>query len=236
MSATKPLISLRDVGAFYWRRQSYLRSEKFWALQNVSFDLYQGESLGVIGRNGAGKSTLLKLLTGIIKPDKGELINNGAQATLLSLQLGFVPYLTGRENAVLSGMLLGLHKAEVEAKMDDIAQFSELGKFFDDPIKTYSSGMVARLGFSVAFQLDPDILLIDEILGVGDAEFRKKSSEVMHKKIRSNKTIVLVSHQPAVIRELCDRVVWIENGVTQMDGLPSEVLSAYQKSLSNKHH
>ena len=236
MSATEPLISLCDVGAFFWRRQSYLRSEKFWALQNVTFDLYQGESLGVIGRNGAGKSTLLKLLTGIIKPDKGKLINNGAQAALLSLQLGFVPYLTGRENAVLSGMLLGLHKAEVEAKMDNIIQFSELGGFFDDPIKTYSSGMLARLGFSVAFQLDPDILLIDEILGVGDAEFHKKSTEVMHEKIRSNKTIVLVSHQSGVISELCDRVVWIENGVTQLDGSPSKVLSAYQTFLDSAHH
>ena len=236
MSVAEPLISLRDVGAFYWRRRSYLRSEKFWALQNVTFDLYQGEALGVIGRNGAGKSTLLKLLTGIIKPDKGDLINNGAQAALLSLQLGFVPYLTGRENAVLSGMLLGLHKAEVEAKMNDIVRFSELGKFFDDPIKTYSSGMVARLGFSVAFQLDPDILLIDEVLGVGDADFRRKSSEVMREKIRSNKTIVMVSHQSGVIRELCDRVVWIENGVTQLDGSPSEVLSAYQKYLNSAHH
>ena len=231
----EPIISLRDVGAFYWRRRSYLHTDKFWALQNVSFDLYHGESLGIIGRNGAGKSTLLKLLTGIIKPDKGMLINNGVQAVLLSLGVGFVPYLSGRENAILSGMLLGLHKDEIKDKMDDIRQFSELGKFFEEPIMTYSSGMVARLGFSVAFQLNPDILLIDETLGVGDAEFYKKSSEVISEKIKSDKTIVLVSHNANVIQHLCDRVVWIEEGTTQLQGSPMEVLAAYNRYLSDSH-
>ena len=227
-------LTLRNVGAFYWRRTGYLRKERFWALENVSFDLHHGESLGVIGRNGAGKSTLLQLLAGILRPDHGTLVNHGVQATLLSLQIGFVPYLSGRQNAILSGMLLGLSKQEVEQKMTDIRAFSELGDFFDQPINAYSSGMKARLGFSVAFQLNPDVLLIDEVLGVGDADFKAKSSQVMREKIRSDKTIVLVSHSPGTIRQLCDRTVWIDNGVTQAEGDTAEVLDHYEQFLKCK--
>lgn len=228
------LLSLRNVGAYYWRRKNYFRRERLWALKNISFDLHQGESLGIIGRNGAGKSTLLQLLAGIIKPDQGTLINHGAQAALLSLQIGFAPHLTGRENAILSGMMLGIQKAEIEAKIDKIIQFSGLGDFFDDPINFYSTGMKARLGFSVAFQLDPDILLIDEILGVGDAEFREKSSTQMREKIRSNKTIILVSHSARTVEQLCDRAVWIENGTTMEEGDTATVLQSYEKFLK-KH-
>ena len=228
-------LSLRNVGTFYWRQAGYLRKERFWALKDVSFDLYHGESLGVIGRNGAGKSTLLQVLAGILRPDQGELINHGVQTALLSLQIGFVPYLTGRQNALLSGMLIGLHRKEVIEKMRDIQSFSELGDFFDQPISTYSSGMKARLGFSVAFQLDPDVLLIDEVLGVGDSDFRHKSSAVMHDKIRSDKTIVLVSHSAQTIRQLCDRAVWIEEGVTRAYGDTPEVLHLYEKQLSIKN-
>lgn len=229
----EPVLSLRNVGAYYWRRKSYFKRDRFWALNNVSFDLYYGESLGVIGRNGAGKSTLLQLLAGIIQPDRGSLNNNGYQAALLSLQTGFVPYLTGRENAILSGMLLGMHRDKIEAKMSAIIEFSELEDFFDDPISSYSSGMKARLGFSVAFQLEPDILLIDEVLGVGDAEFREKSSSIMRQKIRSNMTIVLVSHSPGTIRQLCDRAVWIENGQTQLEGDTDSVIEKYQEFLKS---
>lgn len=232
---SKPsILSLQHVGAFYWRQAGYLRKEQFWALKDISFELYHGDSLGVIGRNGAGKSTLLRILAGILHPDRGVLINHGVQMALLSLQIGFVPYLTGRQNAVLSGMLLGLHKKEVIKKLDDIQAFSELGEFFDQPISTYSSGMSARLGFSVAFQLDPDVLLIDEVLGVGDSDFRRKSSAVMHEKIRSEKTIVLVSHSAETIRRLCNRAVWIEEGQTRAHGDTSEVLSAYEEYLSAK--
>lgn len=232
-----PALTLKNVGAFYWRQAGYLRKERFWALRDVSFDLYHGESLGVIGRNGAGKSTLLQLLAGILRPDQGSLINHhGVRATLLSLQVGFVPYLSGRQNAILSGMLLGLLRSEVEKKMDEIQNFSELGEFFDQPINTYSSGMKARLGFSVAFQLDPDILLLDEVLGVGDAEFKAKSSQIMREKIRSEKTIVLVSHSPGTIRQLCDRVVWIDNGVTQAEGDTVTVLERYEQFLKNKKY
>ena len=151
-----------------YRRQRGIFGEKFWALKDVSFELYQGETLGILGRNGAGKSTLMRLMSGIIKPDQGELINHhNSTASLLSLQLGFMGYLSGRENAILSGMLMGLTRREIEAKMDAIIDFSELGEFIDQPISTYSSGMSARLGFSVAFQTDPDILLVDEVMGVG---------------------------------------------------------------------
>lgn len=235
MSLKSLALSLQNVGTFYWRQAGYLRKERFWALKDITFDLYHGESLGVIGRNGAGKSTLLQVLAGILRPDRGKLINHGTRAALLSLQIGFVPYLTGRQNALLSGMLLGLTKQEVIKRMADIQAFSELGDFFDQPISTYSSGMSARLGFSVAFQLDPDVLLIDEVLGVGDADFRRKSSAVMHEKIRSNKTIVLVSHSAETIQRLCDRAVWIEEGQTRAYGTTSEVLSTYEEYLSTKH-
>jgi lipopolysaccharide transport system ATP-binding protein len=226
------LLSLRNVGAFYWLKKSYLKRERFWALKDVSFDLYQGESLGIIGRNGAGKSTLLRLLAGIIKPDQGCFFNvNGCSIALLSLQIGFVDYLTGHENAVLSGLLLGMRKADIESKINRIKEFSELGDFFEKSISTYSSGMKARLGFSVAFQLDPDVLLVDEVLGVGDAEFREKSQRVMREKISSNKTIVMVSHSGPTIRQLCDRAVWIENGITQMEGAVHDTLEAYNKNF-----
>ena len=226
----QPILSLRNVGAYYWRRRSYFRQARHWALQDVSFDLYQGESLGIVGRNGAGKSTLLQLLAGIIMPDRGRILSHGANAALLSLQVGFVPYLTGRENAILSGMLLGMHRYEVEENMSEIISFADLGAFLDEPIRSYSAGMKARLGFSVAFQLDPDILLIDEVLGVGDAEFRKKSSEKLKEKIRSDRTIVIVSHNPDTIRNLCDRAVWIDNGTTRDEGDPAAVIRAYNNA------
>lgn len=223
-------LSLKNVGVSYKRKKLFCR-DPFWALQDISFELYPGETLGVIGRNGAGKSTLLRLIAGIIKPDKGLFTNYGYSISLLSLQLGFIPYLSGRENAVLSGMLMGLRKREIIAKMQEIIDFSELGEFIDQPISTYSSGMRARLGFSVAFQVEPDILLIDEVLGVGDAEFSKKSAETLRKKIKENKTTVFVSHNPMIMRQLCQRAVWIEGGVSRMEGETSAVLEAYQEAL-----
>ena len=227
-------LSLENTGVYYWRYESYLRRTKFWAIENVSFHLYQGESLGIIGRNGAGKSTLLQLLAGVLKPDRGVLVNHGVTLTLLSLQLGFIPYLTGRQNAYLSGMYLGFSKAFVDSCIEKIKDFSELGDFFEQAINTYSAGMRARLGFSIAFQVNPDVLLVDEVLGVGDAEFRQKSSAVMKERIRSDKTIVLVSHNSETIRQLCSRVVWIENGRTVDEGEPNAVLSDYDKHIKNK--
>jgi len=225
-----PVFSLRHVGVFYKRNRGVF-GEPFWAIKDVSFDLYQGETLGIIGRNGVGKSTLLRLMAGIIKPSIGEFVNHGYQASLLALHLGFIYYLTGRENALLSGMFMGLRKKEVHAKMEAIIEFAELGDFIDQPLATYSSGMVARLAFSVAFQADPDILLIDEVLGVGDAEFSQKSATAMQEKISSNKTIVLVSHNAAVIQQLCNRVVWIEDGVSKSEGETATVLTEYQQFL-----
>ncbi len=228
-----PMVSLRNVGVCYKRKARIFRrsGEELWALKDVSLDLYQGEVLGVIGRNGAGKTTLMKLISGIIRPDRGTLTHNGSSASLLSLQVGFIPYLTGRENAILSGMLLGLKRSDVNEMMSEIISFSELGEFIDEPINTYSAGMKARLGFSVAFQIDPDILLIDEVLGVGDADFKVKSSAVLHDKIRSEKAVVLVTHSAAMLRQLCDKSVWIENGVTQAEGDTESVLEAYERFL-----
>lgn len=226
-----PIISLRHVGISFWRRAGYLRRKRFWALSDVSFDLYHGETLGIIGRNGAGKSTLLRTLAGIIAPDKGSLLNHGYRASLLSLQLGFIPHLSGRQNAILSAMLLGVPKRIIKARMDEIIRFAELDKFIDQPVTTYSAGMKARLGFATAFQADPDILLVDEVLGVGDSAFQAKSSNAMREKIRSNKTVVLVSHNLQTLRNLCDRAVWIEQGITRAEGDVTTVLQAYNAYL-----
>ena len=229
----KVVLSLRNVGYSYKRQGRGNAGKDFWALKDVSFDLRHGEALGVIGRNGAGKSTLLRLMAGITKPDKGALINNGFTASLLSLQVGFVPYLTGRKNAILSGLLLGLKYHEIEERMLSIIEFSELGDFIDQPIDSYSSGMKARLGFSVAFHADPDVLLIDEVLGVGDVEFQRKSTEVMKAKIKSNKTVVMVTHSAGIIKELCDRAVWIHDGETRAEGKAEDVIKEYEEFLKS---
>ncbi len=223
----KPLLSLQNIGVSYRRRAGMFRWNKYWALKDVSFDLYHGETLGVIGRNGAGKSTLLRILADIISPDRGRIDRNGASVSLLSLRVGFIPHLSGRENAMLSGMLMGLRRSEVESMMGAIIEFSELGPFIDEPVRTYSAGMNARLGFSIAVQADPDVLLIDEVLGVGDVEFRRKSSEALRDKIKSNKTVVLVSHTPQTVKELCDRAVWIDAGVSRAEGDIDTVLGQY---------
>lgn len=230
MIDNQPLLELENVGVCY-RRKRGVFGEAFWALKDVSFKLYHGETLGVIGRNGVGKSTLLRLMAGIIKANRGKFTNNGYHVSLLSMQLGFTGYLTGRENILLSGMLMGLRRHEIYEKMDAIIEFSELGEFIERPIATYSSGMVARLGFSIALQAEPDILLIDEILGVGDEEFSQKSMKAMRERIRSNKTIVFVSHNAVLVQQLCDRVVWIEEGVTRAEGDTTAVLNDYHHFL-----
>jgi len=227
-------LQLRNVGVSYPLGRALFNKNKYWALKDVSFDLYHGETLGVLGRNGAGKSTLLRLLTGITAPDVGTITSDGSQVSLLSLGVGFINHLTGRENAILSGILLGMRRQRVEEKMQEIIDFSELHDFIDEPLRTYSSGMRARLAFSVAFQADPSILLVDEVLGVGDMEFNIKSTAVMKERISSNRTVVIVSHQMETMRELCDRVVWIEQGKTLMEGDATEVLDKYQDKYG--HH
>jgi len=227
-------ISVEGIAVAYQRRAGFFRKEKYWALKDVSFDVYHGETLGVIGRNGVGKSTLLRLLGGLISPDKGRVINHGVSATLLSLQVGFVQYLTGRENAILSGMMLGLSKDEILAQMDNIRFYADIGEYFDQPVHGYSTGMRARLGFSVAIYADPDVVLLDEVLGVGDALFREKSLNTIKELVQSEKSVILVSHQPAMHRQMCDRLVWIEGGVVQDAGEVKTVLETYLKYHEEK--
>ena len=232
MSAS-PVLELRNVGLAY--REGRLRlfdRRRFWVLRDVSFRLFEGETLGVVGRNGAGKSTLLRLLAGIYEQDRGVIVRNGGRASLLSLDAGFAEQLTGRENAILSGILLGLRRREVESRLDEILAFSELGAFFDEPLHTYSSGMRLRLGFSVAFQVRPEILLVDEVLGVGDESFRLKSSAALRQRMDENGTVILVSHSTETVRELCDRAVWISEGATRAEGEVERVLDAY---LEDEH-
>jgi len=234
MNTGEPLLRVRDVALRYIVRGRIFtrgRSDR-WALRGVSFDVHPGETLGVVGRNGAGKTTLLRLLAGILGPDRGSVARApGVRASLLSLQVGFLPQLTGRENATLSGMLLGLRRAEVAVRLDAIVGFSELEGVIDDPISTWSDGMRARLGFAVAYHADPDLLLLDEALGTGDAAFHEKSAAAMRERIRSDRTCVLVSHDAATIAELCDRCLWIEHGQVAAAGSPAEVLAAYDRAL-----
>jgi lipopolysaccharide transport system ATP-binding protein len=225
------IIELRNVGVCYMQRSRFMRHSRFWALHDVSFDIRHGETLGIIGNNGAGKSTLLRLLAGILAPDSGEVLSGTDRISLLTLQAGFVPYLSGRQNALLSGILLGMSHRDVSARMQVIIDFSGLEEFIDQPLHTYSSGMRARLGFTVAIQADPDVLLVDEVLGVGDANFMEKSTSAMREKIASDKTVVIVTHNAETVLELCDRVVWVHRGVTQQIGAPREVVDAYRASF-----
>lgn len=225
-----PIITFCDVGVKYTIRKSTFSRESFWPIKNVSFSLYKGETLGVIGRNGAGKSTILKLIAGIIEPDKGRIDSIANTTLLLSIQVGFKHQLTGRDNIVQSGLLLGMTLPEVYRVTDSIIDMAELGEHIDFPIATYSTGMRARLGFAVAVHANPEILLIDEVLGVGDAQFREKSSQHLKQRIASNETVVLVSHDNATMAAMCDRILWIENGQAKMIAEAKEVLSFYGKS------
>lgn len=229
-----PIMSLKNVSVSYRRRSGFLRWSRYWALEDVSFNLYHGETLGVVGKNGAGKSTLLRVMAGIIAADRGVIDRGGCTVSLLSLQVGFIPHLSGRQNAILSGMLLGMSRKYVEKKMNQIIAFSGLEDFIDEPVRTYSTGMCARLGFSVSIQMDPDVILVDEVLGVGDAEFREKSSKALREKISSNKTVVIVSHDEGTLRELCDRVLWIDGKENNNVGDVDSVLASYNSSYVDK--
>lgn len=224
------LVELDHVGVAF-NAQRRLSAGKFWALEDVSLKLRRGERLGVIGRNGAGKSTLLRVLAGILVPDRGSVRRAPASCQLLALALGFLPNLTGRDNAILSGLMLGLRQREIVARMPAIAEFSELGDFLDQPISTYSSGMTMRLAFSVAIQIEPDVLLIDEVLAVGDAEFQEKSGNALRERMRQGHTVVLVSHNEKELAKLCDRLLWIEHGKSMLEGDRDEVFAAYHGDL-----
>ena len=231
MLSRDPVISVSNVGVCYTRfRLPFVGGRRhYWALTDISFDVYPGETVGVIGRNAAGKTTLLKVLAGIIAPDRGNIRRSEINISLLSLQVGFIPHLSGRENAILSGILLGLTKREALARLPDIIEFSELDDFIDEPISIYSAGMRARLGFSVAYYAAPEVLLIDESLAVGDRDFRAKSAVAIREIINSNHTVVLVSHELDTVRQLCDRVVWIENGETIAVDVPEKVIPDYEQ-------
>jgi lipopolysaccharide transport system ATP-binding protein len=227
-----PIISLQDVGVRYKRSGNVFRRNSYYdALKSINLEIYPGETLGILGRNGAGKSTLLRLISGVIKPDNGKVINSGVSVSLLALQAGFDPNLNGHDNAILSGMLQGYSRKEVEARLDEIQEYSELGDFFFEPVRTYSTGMQARLGFSIATIISPDVLLIDEVLGVGDQHFRQKAERTMVLKIQSQQTVVLVSHSHHQIARLCDRAVLIDEGVSFATGEPHEVLKIYEEKL-----
>lgn len=202
---------------------------KIHAINDVSFKIYKGEKVGIIGYNGAGKSTLLNLITGIYPPDKGSVTTYGNISPLLSLGAGFDQNFSGRKNIILNGAVLGYGKEFLESKMDEIIEFSELGEYIDIPIKNYSAGMLAKLGFSIATAVNPDILIIDEILGVGDVNFQKKSADKMKSLMDGGTTVLLVSHSIPQIRELCDKAIWIDNGKLREIGEVNKVCDNYLK-------
>jgi len=224
------LIELEHVGVAF-SSQRRMSGGQFWALEDVSLQLRRGERLGVIGRNGAGKSTLLRTIAGILVPDRGKIRRAPVSCQLLSLALGFVPHLSGRDNAVLSGLLLGLRRREIMARLAAIREFSELGDFFEQPIAAYSAGMTMRLAFSVALQVEPDVLLIDEVLAVGDAEFQEKSGAALRARMGEGHTVVLVSHSEAQIASLCNRVLWIEHGKSVLEADRDTVFAAYHRDM-----
>lgn len=227
-SSTLELLALQEVSVNYPRRRRWMWSHSYQALSNVSLSVFQGETLGIIGRNGVGKTTLLRLLAGIITPDGGQCWRRRQVRTaLLSLQAGFIPVLTGRQNAVISGMALGLSKRRILACMTQIIEFSELHSFIDEPVAAYSAGMRARLGFSVAMHVAPDILLVDEVISVGDEAFRNKSARVIHDRVAEQQTTVLVTHNVHLARSLCTRLVWLDGGRVRMSGATETVLDAY---------
>ena len=205
-----------------------LKSEDFWALTDVSFDVEKGDVIGIIGHNGAGKSTLLKVISGIMKPTKGTIEAHGNIVPMLELGSGFDMELSGRENIYLKGAILGYSEEFLNEKYDEIVAFSELGNFIEAPLRTYSSGMLARLAFSVACIVEPEILIVDEILSVGDADFQEKSRARMMELMTGGTTVFFVSHSLKQIREMCNKVVWLEHGKIQAIGKTEEICNMYE--------
>ena len=207
------------------------RHEDFWALKDISFDVATGETHGLIGSNGSGKSTLLKCLAKIYWPTSGTIDYRGRMASLLEVGSGFHLELSGRENIYLNGSILGMSKKDIDSKFDDIVDFSGVERFLDQPVKNYSSGMYVRLGFSIAINVEPDILVVDEVLSVGDEEFQRKSFHKFRELKKQGKTIILVTHAMPVVRDLCDSVTWLNNGVLEETGPAERVVEAYLKSV-----
>ncbi|MDZ4243182.1 MAG: ABC transporter ATP-binding protein, partial [Candidatus Omnitrophota bacterium] len=223
--------SLRDAIPNLFKREDSsltLEDKEFWAVKDVSFNIEKGGVIGIMGPNGSGKSTTLKLLSRIMEPNKGDIKINGRLSALIEVTAGFHPELTGRENVYLNATILGMRKKEIDDKFDEIVEFSGVGEFIDTPVKRYSSGMYSRLGFSVAAHMEPDILLVDEVLSVGDIAFQAKCAQKIRELLKSGATIVLVSHQLGMIQSLCDRVILLQNGAVVRDGAVGDVIPLYQ--------
>ena len=216
--------TLKERVLFFKSRNAYVKNN---ILRGISFDIEKGDIIGIVGKNGSGKSTLLKLITKIIYPDSGNIKINGKVSSLIELGAGFHPDMTGRENIYINASIYGLTKKEIDSKLDTIIKFSELEEFIDSPIRTYSSGMYMRLAFSVAINVEAEILLIDEILSVGDANFQAKCFRKMQELKDSGITIVIVSHDLHTMEKLCNKVIWIESGKIKRSGIPNEVLKEY---------
>lgn len=208
------------------------KHEEFWALNNISFDVQEGHTHGLIGSNGSGKSTLLKCLAKIYWPTSGSIEYRGRMASLLEVGSGFHLELSGRENIYLNGSILGMSKKEIDGKFDEIVDFSGVERFLDQPVKNYSSGMYVRLGFSIAINVNPDILVVDEVLSVGDEEFQRKSFQKFRELKIEGRTIILVTHAMAVVRDLCDSVTWLNRGSLQQTGETTNVVDAYLDSVA----
>lgn len=223
------VVEVNDLGLNYM-----IDGKEFWALRNCSFTVKEGEILGIIGHNGAGKSTLCKLMSKIMKPDEGDLTVKGDVSALLSLGAGFNSQLSGRDNIFLNGLMLGIPKKELDYLVDDIVEFADLEKFIDQPVKNYSSGMVSRLGFSIACALEPDIFIIDEALSAGDMSFYERASERLQEMIGVAKAVIVVTHSMTFIQKVCTRVMWIKHGQIMHIGDPEETVAMYQSDVRNK--
>ena len=242
---TESVISVKDVKIRYrcfkkvsllktiFNPKKFSKTEYFEAVKGVSFEVEKGQILGIVGKNGSGKSTLLRAIAGIFSPDEGTIDLHGHTISLLSIGVGFQSKLSGRENIYLSGMLLGFDREQVDEKIDEIIEFAELGDFIDRPVKTYSSGMYSKLAFSITAILETEIMLIDEVLSVGDAKFKKKSYAKMKSLIMNkDRTVLIVSHSAETLRNLCDNILWLHEGEVKALGTTQEVLPQYEKFMS----
>lgn len=233
---TNQIATLEQVGLGY-RRQGGVPWKRsiFWALNDVSFQIQKGDTIGIIGRNGAGKSSLLRVIAGIINPDKGSIERaQDIRTTMLSFGAGFESRLTGRQNIILNGLQLGMDKSHLIPRMEQIVELADIGTFIDEPVRTYSTGMRARLGFAIAYFVDTDLMLIDEAFATGDEAFRAKATSLIRDKISTDLTVIIVSHSMPIISEICTRIIQIENGKTLPELSPSETIDRY-RSTSFSH-
>jgi len=231
----QPVVTLKDVSKKYILHHEkptitdkLFYSEEFWALKNINLTINAGEKIGIIGPNGAGKSTLLKIITGITFPTTGSITTKGKIASLIDLEAGFHPDLTGIENIFINGLLVGMSKKQIEKNLLKIINFADIGKFINSPLHTYSSGMKLRLGFSTAIYSNPDILIIDEVINAGDEKFRKKSLNKMQDFFKQHKTIIFVSHSLQLLKKICPQTIWLKNGKIKMIGPSQKVISQYK--------